>query len=81
MSVHKAAVVCTQLSGRGGFGSSTHLQGLLVHLLCHAAQVANDVAGFTQVELQQHRKKQSESQPALVHSCMLPCRQHDCHVT
>lgn len=35
---------------------ATHLQRLLVHFLCHPAQVANDVACLTQVELQQHDK-------------------------
>jgi hypothetical protein len=36
----------------GGTNNITHLQGLLVHLLCHAAQVAHDVACLAQVELQ-----------------------------
>lgn len=34
-----------------------HLHWLLVHILCHAAQVANDVACFTKVELWVQQKQ------------------------
>jgi hypothetical protein len=52
MPVDSHAMCAVRIPSSWQVAVPTHVDGLLVHIFCHAAQVANDVACLTEVELQ-----------------------------